>query len=165
MSSTRPWDWVWAEAVGDLVFWRIELEEPAQLMLLRGSRSAPSSGQVAPGHQAPLKRVFEHVEGSAKKPRQERHHQVDGNIFKANRIGHRLCDDFNRGQCGANVRGFCPKNPSLVHHCSRCLDLNHSLVNCPRTDFPALKQQPSYKGGKGGKSKGKGKGSKKSWQY
>ena len=59
MSAERPWDWVWAEAVQDLVFWRIELEEPAQLMLMRGSRSSPSSGQMAPSHHASHKRVAE----------------------------------------------------------------------------------------------------------
>ena len=41
MVAARPWDWVWAEAVKDVVFWRLELEEPSQLMLIRGSRSSP----------------------------------------------------------------------------------------------------------------------------
>ncbi len=163
MCSARPWDWVWAEAVGDLVFWRIELEEPAQLMLLRGSRSSPSSGQVAPGPHAPPRH---HSEGPAKKARHERAHNIDGNSFKANRAGNKLCEDFNRGQCGPAGRGgFCPQNSGLVHHCSRCLAADHAVGSCPRTDYPALKPQFSWKGGKGGKpSKGKGKGGKK-WQY
>ncbi len=166
MAAGRPWDWVWAEAVKDLVFWRIELEEPAQLMLLRGSRSSASSGQVAPSQPASQKRIAEHSDGPAKRHRQERHHHVDGNIFRSNRAGKGLCEDFNRGQCGAAVRGgVCPKNAKYVHHCSRCLEQTHGLVNCPRSDFPALKQQSApFKGGKGGKSRGKGKGGK-SWQY
>ena len=154
---------MWAEAVNDLVFWRIELEEPAQLMMLRGSRSSPSSGQVALSHQAPPR---QNSGGPTKKARHERTHSVEGNSFKSNRAGHKLCDDFNRGQCAPSVRGgFCPKNSSLVHHCSRCLALDHAVVNCPRTDYPALKPQFSWKGGKGGTpSKGKGKGGKK-WRY
>ena len=75
-----------------------------------------------------------------------------------------MCDDFNRGQCGVAVRGACPKNATSVHHCSRCLDTNHGLVNCPRSDFPALKQLGQSKGGKVGKSKGKVEGGKRS-QY
>ncbi len=164
MSPKRPWDWVWAEAVNDLVFWRIELEEPAQLLLLRGSRSSPSSGQMAGSHPAPPRHQSE---GPNKRARHDRTHSVEGNSFKANRAGHKLCDDFNRGQCTPALRGgVCPKNSGLVHHCSRCLAVDHAVGSCPRTDFPALKQHFSQRGYKGGKSsKGKGKGGKKGWQY
>ena len=164
MSPKRPWDWVWAEAVNDMVFWRFELEEPAQLLLLRGPRSAPSSGQFAASHHAPP-RLSSDVPN--KKARHDRAHNVEGNSFKSNRAGHKLCEDFNRGQCSPAVRGgFCPKNSSQVHHCSRCLALDHAVGSCPRTDFPALKTHVQHKGGKGGKSyKGKAKGGKKSWQY
>ena len=165
MSPSRPWDWVWAEAISDQVFWRIELEEPAQLLILRGSRSSPSSGHVAVSQHAPPR---QNSGGPAKKARHERTHNVEGNSFKANRGGHRLCDDFNRGQCSPAVRGgFCPKNSSLVHHCSRCLSMEHPVGSCPRTDFPALKPHYSQenKGGKGKSSKGKGKGGKRTWQY
>ncbi len=134
-------------------------------MLLRGSRSSASSGQLAPSHHASQKRIAEQFDGSVKRHRHERQHNVEGNTFRSNRAGKGLCEDFNRGQCGAMVRGSCPKNAKLVHHCSRCLDTTHGVVNCPRTDFPAQKQQSApSKGGKGGKSKGKGKGGK-GWQY
>ena len=92
-----------------------------------------------------------------------RHHSVEGNIFVANRGGKRLCEDYNRGTCQSGLNSTaCPKNPLLVHQCSRCLEIKHTLVNCPRSDFPAMK--PVGKG-KSSKGKGKGGGKKNRWQY
>ena len=92
---------------------------------------------------------------------------MDGNIFKSNRKGKRLCEEFNRGNCPSHPGSdFCPKNPSFMRQCSRCLGASHGLSTCSRTDQPALK--PQY--GKGDKGKGKGgkggkSGKKNRWQY
>ena len=158
LDRSRPWDWVWGEAIRDLEYWRIELEEPALLMLTRRGSSAPPSSSSA---AAPAKRTAIEDHGPALKvPRQ---HSVDGNVFRANRKGKRLCDDFNRGTCQSQpYSDSCPKQQGYVHQCSRCLQPGHGLHNCPRTDHPALKEprdnMPAGRsGGKGGKG---GKGNK-----
>ena len=158
MVASRPWDWVWAEAVKDLEFWRIELEEPALLALVRGQRSSSSSS--GPSFPSVKRGAAAELGPPAKVARQ---HSVDGNIFVANRSGKRLCEDYNRGTCpsSATNSSVCPKSPYSVHQCSRCLDVKHTLVNCLRSDFPATKP-----GGKGkAKGKGKGSGKKNRWQY
>jgi len=165
MDPARPWDWVWGEACADVAFWRVELEEPALLALTRGrsglasqSIATPQSGKrvIATDDAPPLKAARLHV------------HAVDGNAFKSNRKGLRLCAAFNRGECSGNLRGnMCPKEQSAVHQCSRCLDSAHGAHNCPRTDYPAMKPAPAGKGGgrgrgRGGKGRGKSQGK---WQY
>ena len=162
LTTAKPWDWVWAEAAKDLEFWRIELEEPALLMLTRARSSAPSGPFAAAG---PAKRYALDDAGPAAKA--QRFHNVDGNIFKANRRGKRLCEEFNRGNCPSQPNvDTCPKNSGFMHQCSRCLGLSHGLSNCPRSDHPALKAKGSGKSdkgrGKGGKS---GKSGGKRWQY
>ena len=144
--------------------WRIELEEPALLLLTRASRSAPASSNMA---SAPAKRMA--LEDTGPAPKGPRFHKVEGNIFKPNRKGKHLCEDFNRGGCtSAPGSILCPKNPGAMHQCSRCLDGSHGLATCPRADFPALKLQRNNSSKGGGKSKGKGKSGKKGqqrWQY
>ena len=158
LEAARPWDWVWSEAIKDLEFWRIELEEPALLMLTRGQRSSPAT----PGPAAGSVKRFSASE-IAPQAKSARYHNVDGNVFKTNRKGTRLCEDYNRGSCPSAPNSMaCPKHSGFSHQCSRCLEMSHTLVTCPRSDFPAAKP-----GGKGGKSKGKGKGGGKKprWQY
>ena len=83
-------------------------------------------------------------------------HDVDGNSFVSNRRGRKLCDAFNAGACVLNLQdATCPKDGTLVHQCSRCLETSHGAHVCPRTDFPA--SRPVVEGHKG-KSKGFGKG-------
>ena len=43
LNPRRPWDWVWGEVLTDAHFWRIELEEPALLILSRSIGRSPSS--------------------------------------------------------------------------------------------------------------------------
>ncbi len=93
---------------------------------------------------------------------------MEGNSFKANRKGLRLCAAFNRGECSPSSAGnCCPRDPGFVHQCARCLDATHGMHTCFRSDFPAQKaaKTQTYKGGgKSSKGKGKGKSSKGRWQ-
>jgi hypothetical protein len=164
LDMMRPWDWVWGEAARDLEYWRVELEEPALLMLTR-SRPSPASSSGAAS--APVKRLALEDNGPSLKNARVRAdmHNVEGNAFKTNRRGKRLCEDFNRGACSPGGKDdMCLKHPGLSHQCSRCLSSAHGLNVCNRTDYPALKaQKTSGKGGKGGKG---GKNGKKGrWQY
>ena len=87
-------------------------------------------------------------------------HEVDGNTFKTNRKGKKLCEGFNRGDCVHNPRSIvCPRDSDTAHQCSRCLDSTHGLHTCLRTDFPAHKPLVLHVGGKsrvygGGTDKG-----------
>ena len=47
LNPKRPWDWVWGEVLTDAHFWRIELEEPALIILSRSIGRSPSSDNVA----------------------------------------------------------------------------------------------------------------------
>ena len=164
MDPTRPWDWVWSEVVKDSDFWRVELEEPALMALTRASRSAPASSNLASAPSA--KRLA--PEGLSTVMKVAKMHEVDGNTFKTNRKGMKLCEGFNKGDCPHNPRStVCPRDSDAAHQCSRCLDSTHGQHACFRTDFPAQKPLKQHEGGKsrgygGGKGKGKHKGR---WQY
>jgi len=165
MDPTRPWDWVWEQVVLDANFWRTELEEPALVVLARSSGRALGS-ETSAGTQPPLKRVT--VDDMPSAPPAAKRlgvHDVDGNAFRANRRGKKLCLAFNQGSCPL-VHGntTCPKNSHEVHQCSRCLDTAHGAHQCNRTDFPA--QKPAKEVGDKGKGKGKkGYGKSKRWNY
>ena len=163
LNPRRPWDWVWGEVLTDAHFWRIELEEPALLILSRSIGRFPSSDNVA---QIPSgKRWFREDSNLRPPPELPKTHDVNGNSFVANRRGRRLCDAFNTGACVFNPQNAaCPNDGTFVHQCSRCLDTSHGAHACPRTDFPA--SRPIVEGLRG-KSKGfgKGKGKQKGrWQ-
>ena len=163
LNPRRPWDWVWGEVLTDAHFWRIELEEPALLILSRSIGRSPSSDNVA---QVPSgKRWFREDSNLRPPPKMPKTHDVNGNSFVANRRGRRLCDAFNTGACVFNPQNAaCPNDGTLVHQCSRCLDTSHGAHACPRTDFPA--SRPIVEGLRG-KSKGFGKGKSKQkgrWQ-
>ena len=167
MDKTRPWDWVWGEILSDSDFWRVELEEPAMLILMRGANKAPSSDNLAhPGAVRPNKRPVQDSYPSAPPPPAKiiKQNDVDGNSFKSNRKGKRLCEAFNQGTCPHDLASIsCPKDRSQAHQCSRCLDTTHGAHACPRTDYPAQRVWDAGKGN--GKGYGKGKHKGKRWQY
>ena len=153
MNPKRPWDWVWGEVLIDAHFWRIELEEPALIILSRRMVRSPSSDNVA--QIRPGKGWFR--EDFNWRPfKMAKTHDVSGNSFVSNRRGRKLCDAFNTGACVSNPQNSdCPNDGTLVHQCSRCLDATHGAHVCPRTDFPASRP---YVVGTRPKSKGLGKG-------
>ena len=156
LNPRRPWDWVWGEVLTDAHFWRIELEEPALLILSRSVGRSPSSDNVAPVPS--VRRWLREDSTMRPPPKMPKTHDVNGNSFVANRKGRRLCDAFNMGACVFNPQNAaCPNDGTLVHQCSRA----HA---CPRTDFPASRRIVE---GLRGKSKGFGKGKSKQkgrWQ-
>ena len=154
LNPKRPWDWVWGEVLTDAHFWRIELEEPALIILSRSIGKSPSSDNVAQVISG--KRWFREDLHLRPPPKMPKTHDVSGNSFVSNRRGRKLCDAFNTGACVLNLQNaVCPNDGTLVHQCSRCLDTSHGAHACPRTDFPA--SRPFVEGHKG-KSKGFGKG-------
>ena len=74
-------------------------------------------------------------EQTAQKKSRMRTRNVAGSLFTTNRRGQTLCADFQRGEC-ASTRGssLCPKAPSSVHHCAKCLGESHGSDRCTRTD-------------------------------
>ena len=154
LNPKRPWDWVWGEVLTDAHFWRVELEEPALIILSRSIGKSPSSDNVAQVISG--KRWFRGDLHLRPPPKMPKTHDVDGNSFVSNRRGRKLCDAFNAGACVLNLQdATCPNDGTLVHQCSRCLETSHGAHVCPRTDFPA--SRPFVEGHKG-KSKGFGKG-------
>jgi hypothetical protein len=153
MDPTCPWDWVWGQALVDANFWRMELEEPALLMLTRNNR-APQADVASPG---PGKLLLVDDMPGAQPQKIAKFHDVDGDVFKSNRKGKSLCAAFNQGSCAYSATSMiCPKNPSEMHQCSRCLDPSHGAQSCRRSDYPA--QQNSWSGAAKGKGKGKHQG-------
>ena len=166
-TQSRPWDWVFAEAVRDAQFWHVELEEPSLLLINRArvpkdlvGGEAPVAISVAKGPGT--ENGGEHKQ---KKATPERVHNVNGNAFISNRRGIKLCEAFQDNACvSAPGSNNCPKGQGRVRHCARCLDFHHGSSSCPRTDCPASSMPRWASGGGKGKhgKKGKGKGS---WQY
>jgi len=163
MDPARPWDWVWGEACSDATFWRTELEEPVLLALTRG-RTGIASQNLAPTPSG--KRVVA-TDDIAPPAKAAKVHSVDGNLFRTNRRGSRLCTAFNEGKRGQAAKGgTCPNDQSAMHQCSRCLSDAHGAHACARSDYPATKA-PANRGRGGGRGrKGAGKGSGKGkWQF
>ena len=105
------------------------------------------------------------------------HHVSDGK-YKTNRSGQELCEGYNKGTCASHPGSImCPRNWSLAHQCSKCLDPTHIGESCNKTP-PEEYRVPGngafskgqegkgqgYGKGKGkGKGKGYGKGKGKGW--
>ena len=153
---------MWSDVLTDAYPWRVELEEPALLILSRSVGRPPSSDNVAPVPSG--KRGFHEESVMRPPPKMPKTHDVDGNSF-VNRRRRKFCEAFNTGACVLNQQSsVCPINGPLVHQCSRCLDTGHGAHACPRTDFPA--SRPVVDGHRG-KSNGFGKGNskqKRRWQ-
>ena len=153
MNPKRPWDWVWGEVILDAHFWRIELEEPALIILSRRMGRPPTSDNVA--QIRPGKSLFRE-DLNWRPVKFTRTHDVSCNLFVSNRKGRKLCAAFNTGACVSDSHSTdCPNDGNFVHQCSRCLDTSHGAHLCPRTDFPATRP---YIAGTRPKSKGHGKG-------
>ena len=153
LDPSRPWDWVWGEVLSDSDFWRVELEEPALLILTRGSKTGLASENVA-GPQAGKRYAME-THTAAPPPKRAEHRAIPDDMrnadgsFSHNRKGKALCVDFNQGQCSYNASSvICPKNSEQVHQCSKCLSQQHGAHAC---------SGPSDGGGGKGKGKGWGK--------
>ena len=114
-----------------------------------GSSAARKSGDKSGsggGSGAPPKKL--------KRDPAQRVHKVGPNgHFLANRNDIALCGDFNQGKCDGKYLQ-CPKYPSKVHQCSKCLLQGHGAHNCQK-GFAKNLQKDGGKGGKGGKGGGK----------
>ena len=98
----------------------------------------------------------------------EKMHNVSNGAYTTNRRGVPLCPAFNLRQCDSNGKsGYCPKDKSKAHQCSKCLSNEHNAIQCNKTPSATAPSQPSWvvarnnngggKGKKGGKGFGKGK--------
>eukprot|EP00972_Heterocapsa_arctica_P013857 2042339-Heterocapsa_arctica.AAC.1 len=171
MEANRPWDWVFGEVLRDHQFWHLELEEPALLLLNRTRNLGDLLTSEAPVGEA-SKRVPPGdlgLEPRAKKPKVDKYHNIEGNLFSTNRSNTGLCKEYQDGTCiSANGSSRCPRAGSLSHQCARCLAPNHGANACPHNDYPALATQDRMVTGKGkakGKGKFKGKKGGGKWQY
>eukprot|EP00972_Heterocapsa_arctica_P075733 11169706-Heterocapsa_arctica.AAC.1 len=93
MEVDRPWDWVFGEVLRDGQFWHLEVEEPAFLLLNR----TRSLGDLLTG-EAPVGDASKRpppgeigAEPRIKKPKNDRYHNVEGNLFSTNRSNTGLC--------------------------------------------------------------------------
>ena len=145
-----PWDHAWGMACEDFHWWRQELEEPCILILTRTqSVSAMVDGDVDIADEPPAKRQrkagAQHVQqcgwetslGNSNLPiksthqKMERMHNVSNGAYTTNRRGVQLCAAFNLGQCEPNNKsGYCPKDKSKAHQCSKCLRHEHNATQC-----------------------------------
>ena len=142
------------------MFWRRELEEPALLIKTRIEKLGSALDDDAPLGRAATERSSASLEGPPRKvqkiatmPRGERVRLVDtdGN-FTANRRGIPLRTAFQKGERGpSDSSGVCPRDPSKMHQCSRCLLLGHGRHQC-------RVQEPRRDNTSRGKGKGKGRG-------
>ena len=162
----RPWNRVFADAVTDRDWWSENFTEPAVLYRTRiqtaaavmddgtghdvtprgkgAKRTAPAADPGAPpgkgGKRASLAPVW-----------------ANGRYVK-NRRGIRVCEAFNRGQCGWPTSA-CPRGEA--HQCSLCLGA-HSQEQCrsASTSQPGDERNPpdakGYDKGKAGKGGKKG---------
>ena len=177
--ESRPWDWVWREAVGDAEqtkYWTPMFREAANLIC-----SGAISEQEVLDDDAPIDRPGRAAasppprrgrERSRKRDRSrnnrddypskrqrsgaQRVHKVgpDG-LLVMNRQGIELCKGFQCGKCNEPaIRGRCPQNNNKAHNCAKCLDQDHGADECER----AVKEPSSSSSGRGRGGKGKGKG-------
>jgi len=170
----RPWNYTFQISLNDASWWALEFVEPAMLFITRSSAlsslvsgEAPilgitgrnNSAEQTPGLSGPTNRKDSDSARPGKRPKNRQHH-VDSGKYTANRAGDKLCADFQTGKCGSTVgESRCPVNRDLVHQCARCLAREHGEHSCtgsaPPSHFPADKGKGKYKGGKGGKGKGR----------
>ena len=160
--------------VADVKFWRFELEEPALLLLssikkmphlLEGDAmiqqfSTSTSGGGAGSNttitgtlEAPDFRAQNQKDPLKRKRQDDKQHKYQHNVsaglYKTNRSGKTLCEDFNGGSCEAAFGDHqCPRRPHQVHQCNKCLATNHSGNTCQKTPKGKGKGK---KGGKDGK--------------
>ncbi len=168
----RPWNHVWKIAVEDVAFWKVELEEPALLVLTNTSKlnhmlgpdadvgtnpvkgSAPDSVAPASGSSSFIASAGPVGRGGVKR-KGTHHHVADGHYLK-NRRGMTLCKGWNDGTCNAYNRTYphvCGNDDTLAHQCSKCLSPEHSAKDCGKQ--PANGHRAKGKSGKGAKSKGR----------
>jgi hypothetical protein len=160
-----PWDVVYRQLPLEFAFWRREVEDPAILILTRGSgagarAAVQGDAPVAerPGdhiaHTDAVADVRSSSDGNRTTPNAKKAKTKvrgagaatsAGGLFTSNRRGNGLCPDWQLGTC-ANP---CPHN--LQHQCSSCLDNLHGL---------STHGQVPKGGGKGKKGKDGGKGAK-----
>jgi hypothetical protein len=160
--AKRPWNAVWMRAVDDAQWWRNELEEPALIILNRASLS-----KAMISDDAKTGMVDNVVAGSVGKTasaasterqvKRKLHEVADGNYVK-NRAGHKVCTQYQTGNCEATVRGiWCPKSRESVHLCARCLG-QHPANACGHDTMPETSTAKRIRKGDGKGSKGSGRG-------
>ena len=177
---SAPWKWVWSEALVDLRFWKMELEDPALLIMTRTRATgnfidgdATVAGAAGARHDGG---DLHHGGSSAPPPRRQlgdrdppinkrkerkpdNQAAISDGKYTATRQGIQLCRAFNEGTChGTNSQGRCKQNPSRAHQCWFCLNSAHAGCNCNLTSAPSSVPASKYQKRQERKGKGKGKG-------
>jgi hypothetical protein len=170
----RPWNSVFLEATLDSEFWKVELEEPALVIMADRSThqgdfisgDAPATGGYETPRHNGSKRNQDELMGDStspvvRRPRHVRQHNVEEGKHKTNRRGTTLCAGFQSGSCTVTLpNNKCGNDFSKVHQCEKCLREDHGSKDCNKElRVPSL---PSGKGKNAGKGKGKDKG-KRHW--
>jgi hypothetical protein len=178
LDVARPWNAVFAAAIGARDWWDDNVREPALLYLAKINTAASSveDGTVQPGlnhnnwsartpNRGKGGQAGRELDGNARTPpkttRGDNRRSVDeaellseqdasGKYIRNNK-GVYICGDFSAGKCG-KPGGECPKG--FRHQCNICLNGSHSGFDHARSDLP-------QGGGKGKGGRGKGKGGKK----
>jgi hypothetical protein len=160
----KPWNWVFAEIINDMAWWRKELEDPCLLFLTRTKTLGSMMGDDAPTgaegrtDRSNTVRPRQDLGQCSDEPQRTKKrkpnpvHNVANGQYTANRRGNRLCNKFQDGSCNTPVRdgAGCPDGQ---HQCAKCLSTMHGSKNCPSDGPPAHNPARRFKG----KGKGKGK--------
>ena len=116
MDPSCPWDWVWGEIVSDAQFWKVELEEPALLILTHTKQLATMLGGdanvvgPAPKDDGPpsskRSRPAANEQGNdsdqwstSVKRQTWRAHNVQSGVYTTNRHSAPLCEGYQTGAC------------------------------------------------------------------
>eukprot|EP00435_Cladocopium_sp_Y103_P026713 s4904_g6.t1 len=165
----RPWNAVWAHAVNDETFWREEVTEPCMLILTKITSSneilegdakvagQPSSAagprETVPG---PARMANERPVRPRNTNRTGRVHNIQDGKYTHNRTGYAICAGYNSGQCSTSTQGvWCSQQWDTVHQCDRCLGA-HPSSRCPHAELQTPGFVKNAKGGRKGKSGGRG---------
>lgn len=152
----KPWEWVWGAAVDDSSWWRVELEEPALLVLTRTSslaRVIDHDADVEGGTGgAPTRRTRTTAPPRREQERRSKVHRVSDGLYTANRADTKLCSAYQKGECDMRP-GRCPRGHG-AHQCTKCLG-QHPSKDCSQA--PKQPSQPWWERD-GGPPKGKGRG-------
>jgi len=170
--ETKPWRYVWTQAVLESGFWWKEIQEKCLLLLTKVSTAdawlgedvrVDGSGSQAPTAQLALERRARSPRRAAQTPlaKTREHNANDDGTMKTNRSGKELCRNYQTGNCDASppgAPGVCPRNLRLVHQCAKCLSRDHgaqhpaecsNAASRPRLLGTTAKSKGRSKGGSG----------------
>ena len=151
---TMPWEYVFEQLTNkERQWWTTELEEPCIQIV---TKAASLNSFI--DDDAPIQRPPQPQHNEQRAPKRQNHSQGPSNQNKRRVM---FCEGWQNKTClDKDGQNRCRANPTFVHQCSKCMRNSHGANWPGGCNNEQRSKQHRGKGGKGGKSKGSGKGGK-----